>query len=34
VRIGPFGNVAEADAALDRALRAGVSDARIVVDDQ
>jgi rare lipoprotein A len=33
VRIGPLRDTAEADAALDRALRAGVSDARIVVDD-
>jgi rare lipoprotein A len=32
VRIGPLRDPAEADAALDRALRAGVSDARIVVD--
>ena len=31
VRAGPFGSVAEADAALDQALRAGVTDARIVV---
>ncbi len=31
VRAGPFDTVAEADAALDRALRAGVTDARIVV---
>jgi rare lipoprotein A len=31
VRIGPFQSTAAADAALDRALRAGVSDARIVV---
>ncbi len=33
VRIGPLRDTAEADAALDRALRAGVSDARIIVDD-
>lgn len=32
VRIGPLRDTAEADAALDRALRAGVSDARIIVD--
>jgi rare lipoprotein A len=32
VRIGPLSAVAEADATLDRALRAGVVDARIVVD--
>lgn len=32
VRAGPFGSVNAADAALDRALRAGVSDARIVVE--
>ncbi|MGI3777646.1 MAG: RlpA-like double-psi beta-barrel domain-containing protein [Janthinobacterium lividum] len=31
VRAGPFATVAEADDALDRALRAGVTDARIVV---
>ena len=31
VRAGPFADVAEADAALDQALRAGVADARIVV---
>jgi rare lipoprotein A len=29
---GPFGSVAAADAALDRALAAGVPDARIVVE--
>jgi len=34
VRIGPLRDVAEADAALDRALHAGVSDARIIVDDR
>ena len=33
VRIGPLRDIAEADATLDRALRAGVSDARIIVDD-
>jgi rare lipoprotein A len=32
VRIGPLGSVAEADQALERTLRAGVSEARIVVD--
>lgn len=32
VRIGPLGSVAEADRALERTLRAGVSEARIVVD--
>lgn len=32
VRIGPLDDTAAADATLDRALRAGVSDARIVVD--
>jgi rare lipoprotein A len=32
VRLGPARSPAEADALLDRALRAGVSDARIVVD--
>jgi rare lipoprotein A len=32
VRIGPLRDTAEADAVLDRALRAGVSDARIIVD--
>ncbi len=32
VRIGPLHDAAAADAALDRALRAGVSDARIIVD--
>lgn len=31
-RLGPFATVAEADAALDRAVRAGVTDARIVVE--
>ena len=31
VRIGPLRDTAEADATLDRALRAGVSDARIIV---
>jgi rare lipoprotein A len=31
VRIGPFDTVPEVDAALDRALRAGVTDGRIVV---
>jgi cell division protein FtsN len=31
VRLGPFGSVAESDAALDRARRAGVLDGRIVV---
>lgn len=34
VRIGPLPTAAAADAALDRALRAGVSDARIVVDER
>ncbi len=33
VRIGPLRDIAEADATLDRALAAGVSDARIIVDD-
>ncbi len=33
VRIGPLRDTAAADAALDRVLRAGVSDARIIVDD-
>ena len=32
VRLGPFSNPSEADRALDGALRAGVSEARIVVD--
>jgi len=32
VRAGPYANVAQADAALDQALRAGVTDARIVVE--
>jgi rare lipoprotein A len=32
VRIGPFRDVAAADAMLDRTLRAGVSDARIIVE--
>lgn len=32
VRLGPFPSVAEADAALERSLAAGVSGARIVVD--
>jgi rare lipoprotein A len=32
VRAGPFGSVAEADAALDQARRAGVVDARLVVE--
>lgn len=31
-RLGPFATVAQADAALDRAIRAGVTDARIVVE--
>jgi rare lipoprotein A len=31
VRLGPFASVAEADAALDRARRAGVTDGRIIV---
>lgn len=31
-RLGPFATVAEADVALDRAVRAGVTDARIVVE--
>jgi rare lipoprotein A len=32
VRIGPLGSVTEADRALEAALRAGVSEARILVD--
>jgi rare lipoprotein A len=32
VRLGPFGSVAEADRALEGTLRAGVSEARILVD--
>jgi rare lipoprotein A len=32
VRVGPFANVSEADAALERTLAAGVSGARILVD--
>jgi rare lipoprotein A len=32
VRIGPFARVAEADAALEQVVRAGVTDARIVVE--
>lgn len=32
VRIGPLASVAEADRALERTLRAGVSEARIIVD--
>jgi rare lipoprotein A len=32
VRIGPLPNVAEADRALERTLRSGVSEARILVD--
>lgn len=32
VQIGPIGSVAEADAALDQALAAGIPDARIVVE--
>jgi rare lipoprotein A len=32
VRTGPYGDVARADAALDRAILAGVTDARIVVE--
>ncbi|MEJ1976275.1 MAG: SPOR domain-containing protein [Acetobacteraceae bacterium] len=32
VRAGPFATVAEADAALDQARRAGVIDAHIVVE--
>lgn len=32
VMIGPLGSVAQADAMLDRAMRAGVTDARIVVE--
>ncbi|MEO8715197.1 MAG: RlpA-like double-psi beta-barrel domain-containing protein [Acetobacteraceae bacterium] len=31
-RLGPFATIADADSALDRALRAGVTDARIVVE--
>ncbi|CAH2604316.1 Rare lipoprotein A precursor [Rhodovastum atsumiense] len=34
VRIGPFADTTQADAMLDRTLRAGVSDARIVVDSR
>jgi len=33
VRLGPFGGVAEADAALDRARAAGVTDGRIIVQN-
>jgi rare lipoprotein A len=33
VRLGPFDDTASADAALDRALAAGVSDGRIIVDN-
>jgi rare lipoprotein A len=32
VRLGPFGSVAQADAALDQVIGAGVTDARIVVE--
>jgi len=32
VRAGPFASVAQADAALDQARRAGVVDARLVVE--
>ena len=32
VRIGPLGSVAAADAMLDRTIRAGVNDARIVAE--
>ncbi|WP_245870064.1 septal ring lytic transglycosylase RlpA family protein [Teichococcus rhizosphaerae] len=32
VRLGPFASIAEADTALERALRSGVSDARILID--
>jgi len=32
VRLGPFTTISEADAALDRAIAAGVADARIVVE--
>ena len=32
VRLGPFATISEADAALDRAIAAGVPDARIVVE--
>jgi rare lipoprotein A len=32
VRIGPLPNVADADRALERTLRSGVSEARILVD--
>ncbi|HEX5327997.1 MAG TPA: SPOR domain-containing protein, partial [Acetobacteraceae bacterium] len=33
VRLGPFATISEADAMLDRALAAGVTEARIVVDE-
>jgi hypothetical protein len=32
VRVGPLATVADADATLDRALRAGMADARIVAE--
>jgi rare lipoprotein A len=32
VRIGPFAGVAQADGALEQVIRAGVTDARIVVE--
>lgn len=32
VRAGPFANIGQADSALDQAMRAGVTDARIVVE--
>ncbi|HWT09617.1 MAG TPA: SPOR domain-containing protein, partial [Roseomonas sp.] len=32
VRVGPFSTATEADMALERTLRAGVSGARILVD--
>jgi rare lipoprotein A len=32
VRLGPFATVSQADAALDQAIRAGVTDARIVIE--
>jgi len=32
VRVGPIGNVAQADAMLDRVVKAGVTKPRIIVD--
>ena len=32
LRIGPLATIASADAALDQAIRAGITDARIVVE--